>query len=330
MSVAKKAPATGQGGGVRHLQVDQEHAGQRLDNFLISQLKGVPKTHIYRLLRRGEVRINKGRSRPDYRIQPGDIVRIPPVRTAKAHQQTVVMQDGQYDWLENRILFEDEAFLAVDKPAGLAVHGGSGVSLGLIEILRRLRPHARFLELVHRLDRETSGCLLVAKKRAVLLTLHAMLREGRINKHYLALLAGRWSGKARVIDAPLLKSQLHSGERRVDVADEGKESASRFIPRQRYGATDASPATTLVEIELLTGRTHQARVHAAHVGHPIAGDDKYGDREFNSAMRTLGLRRLFLHAARLEFAHPVSGQGLKLEAPLPAELEVVLEHLKCS
>lgn len=333
MSAAKKAPQSGQGSGVRHVQVDPEHSGQRLDNFLISQLKGVPKTHIYRLLRRGEVRINKGRSRADYRIQQGDIVRIPPVRTAQsqARQQAAATDPGQYEWLESRILYEDEAFLAVDKPAGLAVHGGSGVSLGLIEILRRLRPHARFLELVHRLDRETSGCLLVAKKRAVLLRLHAMLREGEIDKHYLALVAGRWSGKARTVSAPLLKSQLHSGERRVDVTESGKESASRFIPRQRYGETEGlAPAATLVEIELLTGRTHQARVHAAHVGHPIAGDDKYGDREFNAAMRGAGLRRLFLHAARLDFAHPVDGRKLTLEAPLPAELAEVLERLKRS
>jgi len=331
MSAAKKAIQSGHIPSVRHVEVDTEHSGQRLDNFLISQLKGVPKTHIYRLVRRGEVRINKGRSRADYRIQSGDIVRIPPVRTAQtqARQQATIQDPDQYAWLDTRILYEDDAFLAVDKPAGLAVHGGSGVSLGLIEILRRLRPHARFLELVHRLDRETSGCLLVAKKRAVLLSFHAKLREGHIDKRYLALVAGTWSGKARTVSAPLHKNQLRSGERRVDVAETGKESASRFIPRQRYSsAQDAAITATLVEIELLTGRTHQARVHAAHVGHPIAGDEKYGDKKFNSAMRVLGLRRLFLHAARLTFGHPVDGHKLQLEAPLPTELTDTLQVLE--
>ncbi|MHB8455132.1 MAG: 23S rRNA pseudouridine(955/2504/2580) synthase RluC [Acidiferrobacterales bacterium] len=331
MSAAKKAMQPGQAERVRHIQVDSEHAGQRLDNFLISHLKGVPKTHIYRILRRGEVRINKGRKQADYRIQPGDIVRIPPLRTAESvtRQQATSLDPTQYAWLDTRILYEDDAFLAIDKPAGLAVHGGSGVSLGLIEMLRRLRPQARFLELVHRLDRDTSGCLLIAKKRAVLLRLHAMLREGQVDKRYLALIAGSWAGKARTVSAPLRKNQLSSGERRVDVTDSGKESASRFTPRQRYGSTqDAAFAATLVEIRLLTGRTHQARVHSAHVGHPIAGDEKYGDRVFNTAMRAFGLRRLFLHAARLNFEHPMDSRKLALEAELPVELTDALAHLE--
>ncbi|MHB8346208.1 MAG: 23S rRNA pseudouridine(955/2504/2580) synthase RluC [Acidiferrobacterales bacterium] len=315
---------------MKQVQVDEEHTGQRLDNFLIAQLKGVPRTHIYRLLRRGEVRINKGRSRADYRIRSGDIVRIPPVRTTQGQAQRQSVQDGsQYAWLEQRILYEDDALLAVDKPAGLAVHGGSGVSLGLIEMLRRLRPQARSLELVHRLDRDTSGCLLIAKKRSVLLRLHAMLREGQVDKRYQALLAGTWSGGARTISAPLRKHELSSGERRVNVDESGKESVSRFRVLRRFaGGAQSGFAATLVEINLLTGRTHQARVHAAHAGHPIAGDEKYGDKAFNASARALGLRRLFLHAARLRFVHPAQERTLELEAPVPEELTNLLRRME--
>ena len=330
MSAAKKAMRSAPASRVRQVQVDEEHTGQRLDNFLISQLKGVPRTHIYRLLRRGEVRINKGRSRADYRIRSGDIVRIPPVRTAQsqAQLQASTQDRAQYAWLEQRILYEDEALMAVDKPSGLAVHGGSGVSLGLIEMLRRLRPQARSLELAHRLDRDTSGCLLIAKKRSVLLRLHAMLREGKVDKRYQAVLAGTWSGGTRTVTAPLRKTELSSGERRVNVDETGKESASRFRVLQRYAGGEQSDfAATLVEIELLTGRTHQARVHAAHAGHPIAGDEKYGDKAFNAKARALGLRRLFLHAARLRFDHPAQERTLELEAPLPEELADLLRRL---
>ncbi len=331
MSAAKKAIRPEPVSRVRQVQVDDEHTGQRLDNFLIAQLKGVPRTHIYRLLRRGEVRINKGRSRADYRIRSGDIVRIPPVRTSQnqARLQASTQDGAQYAWLEQRILYEDEALIAIDKPAGLAVHGGSGVSLGLIEMLRRLRPQARSLELVHRLDRDTSGCLLVAKKRSVLLRLHAMLRDGQVDKRYQALLAGSWSGGVRTVTAPLRKYELRSGERRVNVDESGKESASRFRVLQRYvGVAHSDFAATLVEIELLTGRTHQARVHAAHVGHPIAGDEKYGDKAFNARAHALGLRRLFLHAARLRFDHPALGRILELEAPLPEDLADLLRRLE--
>jgi 23S rRNA pseudouridine955/2504/2580 synthase len=327
MSAAKTARAGTARPAVRHLEIDAAHAGQRLDNFLIRELKGVPKTHIYRLVRKGEVRINKGRCRPDTRLAAGDVVRIPPVRgrDAQARHLPAAVAPGDLEWLEGRVLYEDEALLAIDKPSGLAVHGGSGVSLGLIESLRRLRPHAPMLELVHRLDRDTSGCLLVAKKRAALTGLHAQLREGGVDKRYLALVAGGWSGKARRVDAPLAKYHLDSGERRVSVEDAGKESASRFTPQRvyRHGAL----AATLVEVKLLTGRTHQARVHAAHIGHPIAGDDKYGDPAFNRATRALGLTRLFLHASALRFRHPVSGAALALAAPLPAELAALLDRL---
>ena len=308
------------GNTVQNIEIDSRHAGQRLDNFLIGVLKGVPKTHVYRVLRRGEVRINKGRARPDYRLQEGDVVRVPPVRMA-VRTVAAPTAPGRVEWLEGRVLYEDEALLAIDKPAGLAVHGGSGVSLGLIEALRVLRPHSRFLELVHRLDRETSGCLLVAKKRAALLALHAQLREEGMGKRYLALVRGRWRQRRRV-EAALEKNQLRSGERMVRVSPEGKSSASIFTPKENF--KDA----TLVEIELLTGRTHQARVHAAHSGHPIAGDDKYGDAAFNKAMRERGLSRLFLHAAELEFSHPVNGSTMRILAPLPPELRGFLEQLK--
>ncbi len=312
---------------VRQVEIDAGHEGQRLDNYLMTALKGVPKTHIYRIVRKGEVRINKGRVKPDYRLKSGDIVRIPPLRTAGAEVRARLgapQAETDFGWLNDRILYEDDALIAIDKPSGLAVHGGSGVSLGLIEALRALRPQARFLELVHRLDRDTSGCLLIAKKRAALVGLHAQLRDGKFDKRYLALIKGPWRGPARRGEATLGKKHLSSGERRVHVVaeeKEGKEPASRFSPRRTFA--DAA----LVEIRLLTGRTHQARVHAAHLGQPIAGDDKYGDAGFNRQLRALGLKRLFLHAASLGFAHPVSGEKLWIEAPLPPELTALLERL---
>lgn len=318
--VAKKPPPA-----VQHVCIDSAHAGQRLDNFLLGALKGVPKTHIYRILRKGEVRINKGRTRPDYRLQEGDVVRIPPVRTAQAAVGALAPDtaEARLGWLNERILYEDDAFLAVDKPAGLAVHGGSGVSLGLIEALRQLRPHARFLELVHRLDRDTSGCLLVAKKRSALVALHALLREEEgVDKRYLALVKGPWKGGSRRVSAPLQKNELRSGERMVTVSRLGKESVSVFTPRERFA--DAA----LVEIKLLTGRTHQARVHSAYIRHPIAGDEKYGDRGWNERLAALGLRRLFLHAAELRFSHPLNHSKMRLHAPLPDELASFLARLK--
>lgn len=331
MTLAKKKPASVVANGVRYEEIDAERAGQRLDNYLIYMLKGVPKTHIYRLMRKGEVRINKGRTRPDYRLQAGDIVRIPPVRTATDQARQLISgtdMQQRYGWLEECILYEDDVLLVVDKPSGLAVHGGSGISLGLIETLRGLRPQARFLELVHRLDRDTSGCLVVAKKRSALLTLHAMLREGQVDKRYLALIRGVWGGQARVIDAPLQKHHLPSGERRVNVGAEGKESASRFTPQRTFTACDELVSgASLVEIRLLTGRTHQARVHAAHVGQPIAGDDKYGDKLFDRELRALGLQRLFLHAASLRFAHPETGREVSVAAPLPADLGALVDRL---
>lgn len=306
---------------VRYLEIDESRAGQRLDNFLIATLKGVPKSHIYRILRKGEVRINKGRARPEYRLEPGDVVRIPPLRLAPPPLKSGSEAAEGYAWLLPRILYEDEDLMVINKPAGLAVHAGSGVSVGLIEALRGLRPETPFLELAHRLDRETSGCLLLAKNRPALMALHRMLRDGKMEKRYLALVAGAWRGGAREISAALEKNRPRSGERMVQVQETGKESTSLFTPHQRFGAA------SLMEIRLLTGRTHQARVHAAHVGHPIAGDDKYGDREFNRRLQRLGLKRMFLHAQCLRFAHPASGDKMEVEAPLPDELSGVLAKL---
>lgn len=311
--------------GVQHVTVDAGHAGQRLDNFLLSQLKGVPRTHVYRLLRKGEVRVNKGRAKPDYRLEAGDVVRLPPVRRPESTGQPLAAKavaSGGFDWLHDRVLYEDEHLLVLDKPAGIAVHGGSGVSVGLIEALRQLRPHTPFLELVHRLDRDTSGCLLIAKSRAVLLQLHAMLRDGGVDKRYLALVQGAWRGGGRKVEASLEKSRNRAGERRVEADDAGKASASHFRPQEKFSAA------TLVEIQLLTGRMHQARVHAVHIGHPVAGDDKYGDPDFNRSMKRRGLNRLFLHAARLDFRHPSSGKKMQISATLPVELKRVLEALR--
>lgn len=325
MKAVLDTPPAGARPGVQHVTVDAGHAGQRLDNFLLTALKGVPRTHVYRLLRKGEVRVNKGRSRPDYRLKAGDVVRLPPVRRAESNGKNLAAQaavSGRLDWLLERVLYEEEHLLVLDKPSGLAVHGGSGVSVGLIEALRELRPHTPFLELAHRLDRDTSGCLLIAKSRPALVQLHDLLREGGLDKRYLALVAGPWRGGTRHVDAALEATRPQSGERRMEVDEEGKESASDFTPREKFADT------ALVEVRLLTGRMHQARVHAAHIGHPIAGDDKYGERDFNQRMKRQGLTRLFLHAARLEFRHPLDGRKMRIEAALPVELERVLENLR--
>ena len=301
---------------VRYLEIDESRAGQRLDNFLLATLKGVPRSRIYRLLRKGEVRINKGRARPDYRLEPGDVVRIPPVRQSSAKNLDPQQAAEGFAWLLPRILHEDEELMVVNKPSGLAVHGGSGVGVGLIEALRGLRPDLPFVELAHRLDRDTSGCLLLAKTRPALLALHRMLRDGQMEKRYLALVAGAWRGGQREVSAALEKNRPSSGERKVAVSEDGKTATSLFTPNRRFGFS------TLMEIKLITGRTHQARVHAAHLGHPIAGDDKYGDREFNQRLQRLGLKRLFLHSWRLQLTHPQTASKIELEAPIPAELSL--------
>jgi 23S rRNA pseudouridine955/2504/2580 synthase len=301
----------------RH-QVGDEDAGQRIDNYLLKMLKGVPKSHVYRVLRSGEVRVNKGRAKPEYRLQAGDELRLPPLRLAERVQRT----PPPAPQLEQAILFEDDAIMALNKPSGMAVHGGSGVSFGVIEQLRAQRPQLRFLELVHRLDRETSGVLLLAKKRRVLVALHAALRAGEVRKYYLALVLGQWRNARQNVKVNLRKYVLQSGERRVAVDAEGQASHTIFELQKAW--RDFS----LLRAELKTGRTHQIRVHLAHVGYPIAGDDKYGDFARNRELARSGLKRMFLHAAGVTFLHPLEELTMTVEAPLPAELQKFLKSLE--
>lgn len=300
--------------------VSEEQAGQRLDNFLIKYLKGVPKSRIYRLVRKGEVRINKGRARADSRIVDGDILRIAPIRVAEARDNGEPGA-GLRRYLNEHILFEDEGLLIINKPSGLAVHGGSGIAHGVIEALRAERPGEPFLELVHRLDRDTSGCLMLAKKRAVLLALQQSLIRNRINKSYQALVKNVWPRGKQTINAPLLKNQLSSGERVVRVDGRGKQSITHFEIAQRF------KNSTLLNIKLETGRTHQIRVHCQFAGHPLAGDVKYGDQSYNDELRLKGLNRLFLHACSLRFEHPLSDEWVEVEAPLPNVLKQVLSAI---
>jgi 23S rRNA pseudouridine955/2504/2580 synthase len=298
--------------------VDEASAGQRIDNFLLRELKGVPRSHVYRLLRGGEVRVNSRRVAATARLAAGDRVRIPPVRVARpSAARTRPPRDPGLP-----IVFEDAALLVVDKPAGVAVHGGSGVSFGVIERLRHARPQAAFLELVHRLDRETSGLLLVAKKRSALTALHAALRAGRVDKRYLVLVKGSWRRGARDVVLPLRRHLSAAGERRVSVEPGGQASRTRFAPVRVWDRF------TLLAAELDTGRTHQIRVQLAHLGFPVVGDDKYGDFELNRALARQGLRRMFLHAAELAFDHPATGQPVSFEAPLPEELRRFLAQLE--
>lgn len=305
---------------VQMLEITEHHAGQRIDNFLLTYLKGVPKSRVYRILRKGEVRVNRSRIKADYRLQVGDQVRIPPIRVAEREAPPGPSPRLQ-QLLEGSILFEDDSMLVINKPAGLAVHGGSGVSLGLIESLRAARPDQPFLELVHRLDRETSGCLMVAKKRSALRHLQDEMRDGRVKKVYQALVCGRWPKGMKRVDVPLRKNELKSGERVVRVDGEGKASVTHFAVLERFDRH------TLMEATLETGRTHQIRVHSQFAGCPLAGDDKYGDEECNRQLRQSGLKRMFLHAVKLQFKGP-DGQKLSIEAPLPEELSHVLVRLR--
>jgi 23S rRNA pseudouridine955/2504/2580 synthase len=305
---------------VQRWEASDADAGQRIDNFLLRRLKGVPRSVIYRILRSGEVRVNSGRVAPAYRLETGDVVRVPPVRVA-AERPAGTPDPGLARRLETAVLYEDERLIVVDKPAGLAVHGGSGLSLGVIEALRALRPRERELELVHRLDRDTSGCLMLAKRRSALRLLHELQREGRIDKKYLALLAGPWERERVDVDAPLRKNVLQGGERMVHVSEEGKPALTRFRVLSRYADS------TLVEARLVTGRTHQIRVHAAHLGTPILGDAKYGDADANARYRAQGLRRLFLHAASLTVRWLGDEPALRVTAPLDPALESTLDRL---
>ena len=332
MDTDKPAQAARPGQLASQLTVDDDSAGQRLDNFLMRQLKGVPKTHVYRIIRSGEVRVNKGRAQADTRVQAGDMVRLPPVRIS---DKVAEKADNPAPAREFPILLEDEYLIALDKPAGVAVHGGSGVSFGVIEQLRRARPQAKFLELVHRLDRDTSGILLVAKKRSALTNLQNQFRERETGKTYLALVQGTWPANKKVLDKPLVKFLLpgvdgKEGERRVRVTTkddpDGMKSVTlvkvaRVMPQSAPDDKVKRVAMTLLEVTLKTGRTHQIRVHLASEGHPIAGDDKYGDFEWNKALQKQGLKRMFLHAWQLRFSHPADQHTVSLQAELPVELQ---------
>jgi 23S rRNA pseudouridine955/2504/2580 synthase len=304
------------------LEIGSAHEGQRIDNFLLRELKDVPKSRVYRILRKGEVRINGGRVKPEYRLQAGDALRLPPLRHAPRSAGTAAgAAAGVGHLLEAHILFEDQRLLVLDKPAGMAVHGGSGLSHGVIEALRAARGDRAELELVHRLDKDTSGCLMLAKRRSLLRELHARLRAGEVDKRYLTLLAGDWQRGKAVIDASLVTDERRGGERTARVDPGGRRAVSEFRPLQSLRGA------TLMEVALRTGRTHQIRVHAAHAGHPVAGDRKYGDAAFNAHMRERGLRRMFLHAHSLAFDYPGSGVPFHVSAPLDDALRSVLDAL---
>ncbi|BAW79615.1 23S rRNA pseudouridylate synthase C [Candidatus Nitrosoglobus terrae] len=313
MSTEEKSPTL-----VRILEIQPEQTGQRIDNFLLSHLKGVPKSRIYRCLRKGEVRVNKSRITSSYRLQQGDQVRIPPLRIPNPSTKKPIRQD-LLSQIEASLLYENDKLLVINKPAGIPVHSGSGIDYGIIEALRILRPTAAFLELVHRLDRETSGCLMIAKNRNILLTLQAMQKNQLIHKHYLAFVKGHWQRNTQKVDLPLLKNVPQSGERTVKVSAAGKSASSYFRSKQFYSEA------TLMAVTLETGRTHQIRVHAAYLGHPVGGDKKYGDPDFNKKLRSLGLHRLFLHAHQLAFTFPKEVKPIEITAPLPTELETILK-----
>ena len=314
--------------------VDAESAGQRLDNFLIRQLKGVPKSHVYRIIRKGEVRVNKGRASAETHVQTGDVVRVPPIRVSERSQSRQDAPAPPSVSAAGRslpIVFEDDEMIVVDKPAGTAVHGGSGVSFGVIEQLRLARPQAPFLELVHRLDRDTSGLLLVAKKRSALKNLQDQFRERTTGKTYLTLVPGTWPAKLKVLDQPLHKYLLEGGERRVKVVAADHPDAMRSVTLVRVSQVVTPPpplaavgpdAFSLLAVTIKTGRTHQIRVHLSNAGHPIVGDDKYGDFELNKRLAKLGFKRMFLHAWRLSLLHPKTGQAMSFHAPMPSELHI--------
>lgn len=306
---------------VTFLTIDESGESQRIDNFLFKQLKGVPKSHIYRILR-GEVRVNKKRVDQTYRLVLGDVLRIPPIRVAEKHE----VEQAHIPSVEFPIIYEDDALLVINKPSGVAVHGGSGVSFGVIEQMRRARPQAKFLELVHRLDRETSGVLLLAKKRSALTAMHEIMREGNSDKRYFALVLGSWRNVKQHVKLPLYKFDTPQGEKRVMVREDGQASHTIFTLQKSWPASTL-PACSLLEAQLKTGRTHQIRVHLSHLGFPIAGDDKYGDFASNKSLMKQGLKRMFLHAHSIAFAHPLTGEAMHLVAPLPKELESFIARL---
>ncbi|WP_104399437.1 23S rRNA pseudouridine(955/2504/2580) synthase RluC [Vibrio penaeicida] len=305
---------------VQFVDIDEDMAGQRIDNFLRNQLKNIPKSMIYRILRKGEVRVNKKRIKAEYKLQPGDTVRIPPVKiTAEPEAAPVSTKLNKVAELEQHIIFEDDHMLILNKPSGIAVHGGSGLKFGAIEALRALRPDARFLELVHRIDRDTSGILLVAKKRSALRHLQAQFREKTVQKYYFALVMGQWKNSCKVVNAPLLKNEVNSI---VRVNPKGKPSETRFKVLEKF------EHATLIQASPITGRTHQIRVHVQYTGHPIGWDDRYGDPRFDAYTSKVGLNRLFLHAANIKFEHPGSSEKVDISAPMGDKLEKVLKGLR--
>lgn len=305
---------------VSFVTVDEDHIDQRIDNFLFRELKGVPKSRIYKLIRIGEIRVNKRRIRPSTKLLAGDVVRIAPIRTAnrEAHPQNT---DNRTNLTKLSILHEDDDLIVLNKKSGLATHGGSGISQGAIELIRQDRPKSKFLELAHRLDKDTSGCLMIAKKRSVLLALQKAMITKSISKTYELLVKERWPASRKRISAPLLKNQLKSGQRVVVVDPKGKHSVTDFQILRLFNSN------TLLKAFIVTGRTHQIRVHCQSVRQPIAGDQRYGDKEYNAQLRLLGLRRLFLHASSLSFNHPITGKFLTVKAPLPRTLQKVLDRL---
>lgn len=325
MPGASKTPASSSaspsGEQVRHLIASAGDAGQRIDNFLMRVLKDVPRSLVYRIVRTGEVRVNGGRIKPDYKLAEGDRVRVPPVKT-KPRAESDAPSKSLRDFIANAVIYEDRELFVINKPAGVAVHGGSGLSHGVIEALRAVHPELQELELVHRLDRDTSGCLLIAKRRAALREMHRTLREREMHKHYRALVVGRWPFGRKTIDLPLKTNLKQGGERVVRVHPEGQSALSNFEPLKHFARL-----ATLLDVKIGTGRTHQIRVHAAHAGHPIAGDEKYGDRERDVELKPFGLNRMFLHAHSLTFQRSGSAEPFTVTAPLPAELQDVLDKL---
>ncbi len=305
---------------VKQVVISSDQSGQRIDNFLQRELSGIPRSRIYQMLRKGEVRVNKGRIKQTYKLQAGDTVRIPPIFSEQAKTVPVV-SESLASILSEAVLYEDDALMILNKPSGLAVHGGTGQKLGLIEAIRVLQPENQKLELVHRLDKETSGCLLLAKNMQSLRQVHEDMKSGKVTKLYTALLAGRLERNRVKVNKPLARSKQRAGERLVGIDEQGKDSVSIFKTKQFY--RDA----TLVEVELLTGRTHQIRVHSASLGHPVVADSKYGDKAINDAYRKRGLRRLFLHASGLQLRSPANGKKLKIHAPLDQQLESILRKI---
>lgn len=304
---------------VQLVTITEDNQHQRVDNYLIRVLKGVPKSKIYRILRKGEVRVNKKRVKPDYKLQASDMLRIPPIRISD--NKTPDLSSHSFEFLEEAIIFEDERLIVVNKPSGMAVHGGSGLHFGLIEALRALRPKQEFLELVHRLDRDTSGCIVLAKRRSALRHLHAQLRDKAVDKTYHAVVNGNWPSKIKSVKASLYKNQLQSGERLVFVDERGKESDTRFKVIERY------VGASLIEARPITGRTHQIRVHCQYAGHSIANDSKYGHEEFSKYIQGLNCKRLCLHAKSIRFIHPLSEKVISFNAPYDKSMSQLLGRL---